>query len=59
MNSKRKRNENEESEDTDNISTASESGEELGSRSEVSDDEELVLEKEPFSPISTILKSSF
>ena len=59
MNAKRKQIEDEESEDMDDTSTASESGEELGSRSEVSHDEEQVLEKEPFSPISTILKSSF
>ena len=51
MNAKRKRIEDEESEDMDNSSTASESGEESGSGSEVSDDEEQVVEKEPFSSI--------
>ena len=51
MNAKRKRIEDEESEDMDDSSTASESGEESGSGSEVSDDEEQVVEQEPFSPI--------
>ena len=49
---KRKRIEDEESEDMDDSPTASESGEESGSGSEeVSDDEEQVVEKELFSPI--------